>query len=68
MSSSVFFHSIGTDFAPINPQELTGIYSQILTEYSCSFLSHQDPQCRTFVFDSPTCRLQLHSIMLTIQL
>lgn len=57
MTSSISFYDIGTDFIPLNSDELLGIHSSILTKFSCALLCHEDPQCRTFVFDPPTCRL-----------
>ena len=55
--STILLHAKGTDFIPANPRQLLGVQSSISTNFGCSLLCHQNPQCRTFVFDPPTCRL-----------
>jgi hypothetical protein len=55
--SYIDLHSPGTDFIPANPIELRGTHSVIASAYDCALLCHQDPQCRTFVFDSFICQL-----------
>jgi hypothetical protein len=57
MVSDIYFYQQGTDFAPLSWLALLGTFSSISTELSCSLLCHQDPRCRTFVFNPPTCRL-----------
>jgi len=47
-----FFHDKGTDFVPLNSQELIEIYSSIYSEVDCTFLCNRDPRCRTLVFDT----------------
>ena len=57
LTSYINLHGVGIDFIPANSVELRGIYSSTFSTLKCSLLCHQDPQCRTFVFDSPSCRL-----------
>ena len=57
MVSDILFHEKRTDFIPNNPHELLRVHSAVDTDQICAYLCHQDPQCRTFVSDSSTCRL-----------
>ncbi|CAF1154031.1 unnamed protein product [Adineta ricciae] len=57
MSSYIDFHPDGTDFIPANSAEIRGNHSSVVSAFSCVLLCHQDPQCRTFVFDSSICQL-----------
>ncbi|CAF0782762.1 unnamed protein product [Adineta steineri] len=56
-ASLTHLYGSGTDFIPANPIELRGIYSPVASTYRCLLLCHQDPQCRTFVFDLSICQL-----------
>ena len=61
-ASEVRLHPVGTDFIPANLIELRGIRLSISSPVSCARLCHEDPQCRTFVFDFPSCRLYESSL------
>ncbi|CAF1126702.1 unnamed protein product [Adineta steineri] len=56
-TSVTHLYGSGTDSIPATPIELRGIYSSIASTFRCDLLCHQDPQCRTFVFDLPICKL-----------
>ncbi len=56
-TSYINLNGQGTDFIPANPVEFLGTHSSILSNFDCARLCHLDPQCRTFVIDSPSCRL-----------
>jgi hypothetical protein len=57
LTSYTNLYNVASDFIPANPAELRGIHSSIYVMIDCALLCHEDPQCRTFVFDSPFCRL-----------
>ena len=57
MISYATVHDSGTDFVPFNSRELLITYSSISSKMACFKLCHTNVQCRTFVYDSPTCRL-----------
>ncbi|CAF1153904.1 unnamed protein product [Adineta ricciae] len=57
MYSYIDFHSGSTDFIPANSAEIRGNHLSVASAFSCALLCHQDPQCRTFVFDSSICQL-----------
>ena len=57
LTSSIEFRSGNNDFTPLNSCELIDIHSSIQSESDCAFLCHRHPQCRTFVFNTFTCRL-----------
>ena len=55
----VFFHSHTTFSSTEESDDVVscGIHSSIVSAFDCALLYHQDPQCPTFVFDLPSCRL-----------
>lgn len=55
--SMIDFHDEGTDFIPVNQHELLAVHFPVFTLVSCGWLCHEDPQCRTLIFDFPKCRL-----------
>lgn len=57
LTSIVKFQDLGTDFIPANQIEFRGAYLSVLSKFQCAVLCHEDPQCRTIVFDFPSCRL-----------
>ncbi len=56
------FLRLRDDFVRVNPRELISVDSSIQSESDWTFLCHRDPRCRTFVFDTSTCRLYEGSI------
>ncbi|UJR12655.1 hypothetical protein I4U23_016829 [Adineta vaga] len=57
LTSSIDLYRNGFDFIPANEIEYIRTDSSVISEFTCSLLCHQDPQCRTFVFDEPVCQL-----------
>lgn len=57
MSSYIDLHRDGADFIPASSVEILGNHSSVASTFPCALLCHQDPQCRTFVFDSSICQL-----------
>jgi hypothetical protein len=57
MVSYVNIHGVVIDFIPAESVEFMGTHSSTFSVLDCAMLCHEDPQCRTFVFDSPYCRL-----------
>ncbi|CAF3920909.1 unnamed protein product [Adineta steineri] len=57
LTSYIDFASYGTDFIPANKIELRGTHLSVASAFDCALLCHQDPQCRTFVFDLSICQL-----------
>ena len=61
MSSVINFQNEGTRFIPLNPRQLISTIS-VQSKRNCAYLCHQNPSCRTFVFDTSVCQLYDASI------
>ncbi len=57
LTSTIQFLNMGTDFIPINSIELISVYTTVPSMLSCAMLCNQNSECRTIVFDRPSCRL-----------
>lgn len=57
MTSLIVFHSEGTRFIPHNPRQLLRTISPVGSKLNCAHLCHENPSCRTFVFDAFICQL-----------
>ncbi|CAF1158902.1 unnamed protein product [Adineta ricciae] len=55
--SRIDLYRSGFDFIPANSVELLATYSSINSYFNCGILCNQNPQCRTFVYDTPMCEL-----------
>ncbi|CAF1244126.1 unnamed protein product [Adineta ricciae] len=55
--SNINVQNQGFDFIPANPIELFQTYSSVSSAFKCALRCHQDPQCRTYVYDLSICQL-----------